>query len=161
VTAQTTREERDRCLAAGFDAVVTKPASQTSLGAAIAEVTGAEPPQTRDASPLDSILEAVGGNVRLLARVRDAFATQTPRLLASLRAAIEAGDGEALYRSAHTLKGAIGNFDVPDAVEAARQLERAGQSSQFGSAAELLPRVEAAVRDLGERIDAALNYETA
>ena len=104
VTAHTTAEDRDRCTAAGFDAVLTKPATQSTLGAIIREVTGTAMPSTIPSGPADAILDAVGGNVRLLARVRDAFAMQTPRLMASLHDAIAARDGEALFHTAHTSK---------------------------------------------------------
>jgi signal transduction histidine kinase/CheY-like chemotaxis protein len=156
VTAHSTREDRDRCLEAGFDAVLTKPATQSSLGAIIREVTGVTTPLPAQSGPADAILDAVGGNVRLLARVRDAFALQTPRLLAALRDAITASDGEALYQTAHTLKGAISNFDVPEAIGATVQLERAGKSGDFARASEVLPELEAAIHDLEEKIEAAL-----
>ena len=156
LTAQTAAEDRDRCLAAGFDAVVTKPASQATLGAIIRDLTGAMRSFDGVPGPVDAILDAVGGNVRLLARVRDAFAMQTPRLLAALREAIDAHDGDALFKTAHTLKGAISNFDVPGAIAATSQIERAGTAGDFTRAAELLPELEAAIRELQERIDATL-----
>jgi CheY-like chemotaxis protein len=156
VTAHTTREDRDRCVAAGFDAVLTKPATQSTLGAIIREVTSTAMPSTISAGPADAILDAVGGNIRLLARVRDAFAMQTPRLLASLHEAIAAQDGEALYQTAHTLKGAISNFDVPHVIEATARLERAGKAADFTTAEELLPELESAIHQLEERIEAAL-----
>ncbi|HEV7425899.1 MAG TPA: ATP-binding protein [Thermoanaerobaculia bacterium] len=156
VTAHTTREDRDRCISAGFDAVLTKPATQSTLGAIIREVTGTASAPTMPAGPADAILDAVGGNVRLLARVRDAFAMQTPRLLSSLHDAIAARDGVALYETAHTLKGAISNFDVPEAIEATSRLERAGKAADFKTAEELLPELESAIHQLEERIEAAL-----
>ena len=156
VTAHSTREDRERCLAAGFDAVLTKPATQATLGAIIRDVTGVMMPLQAPATPADAILDAVGGNVRLLARVRDAFAMQTPRLLAAIREAVASHDGEALYQTAHTLKGAISNFDVPDAITATADLERAGKDSDFDRAAKILPELEAAIRKLEERIETAL-----
>ena len=156
LTAQTAAEDRDRCLAAGFDAVITKPATQATLGAVIREMTGAMRSSDGVPGPVDGILDAVGGNVRLLARVRDAFAMQTPRLMAELHEAIAARDGEALFKTAHTLKGAISNFDVPSAIATTSQIERAGTTGDFARASELLPELEAAIRELQERIDAAL-----
>jgi len=156
VTAHTTREDRDRCIEAGFDEVLTKPATQSSLSAIIREVTGVMQPPSSSPSPADAILDAVGGNVRLLARVRDAFVTQTPRLLAALREAVASQDAEALFQSAHTLKGAISNFDVPLAIAAAAELERAGKASDFAHASELLPELETAIHELEEKIEAAL-----
>ncbi len=157
VTAHTAREDRERCEAAGFDAVLTKPATQAALGATIRDVTaGMLSSQPPPPVPADAILDAVGGNVRLLARVRDAFAMQTPRLLAALRDSVAARDGEALYQNAHTLKGAISNFDVPNAVAAAIEVEHAANAKDFERASQLLPDLETAIRELEERIEAAL-----
>ncbi|HSY51631.1 MAG TPA: ATP-binding protein [Thermoanaerobaculia bacterium] len=157
VTAHSTREDRERCTAAGFDAVLTKPATQSTLGAIIRDVTGVmTPPHAVTTTPADAILDAVGGNVRLLARVRDAFALQTPRLLAALRHAVASRDGEALYQTAHTLKGAISNFDVPDVITVTAELERAGKDADFERAGEILPELEAAIQKLEVRIEAAL-----
>jgi two-component system sensor histidine kinase/response regulator len=155
VTAHTTREDRDRCLAGGFDAVLTKPATQSTLGAIIREVTGLVT-SAPASHPAHGILDAVGGNVRLLARVRDAFAVQTPRLMAALRDAIAGHDADALYQTAHTLKGAISNFDVPAAIAATVEIERAGKAADFDRAAELLPELEVAIRELEEKIEPAL-----
>jgi CheY-like chemotaxis protein len=152
LTAHSEKGDRDRCLAAGFDAVLTKPATQAMLSLVIRDVT-----QAGSASgPVHAILDAVGGNVRLLARVRDAFALQTPRLLAAVRDAIAGRDAEGLFQSAHTLKGAISNFDVPQAIAATTQLEAAGKAADFDRATELLPEFEAAIHDLEQRIAAAL-----
>jgi CheY-like chemotaxis protein len=157
VTAQASTEDRERCIAAGFDGVLTKPATQATLSTIIREMTGVLlPPATARSGPADVILDAVGGNVALLARVRDAFATQTPRLLAALREAVAACDGEAIFQTAHTLKGSISNFDVPEAIAATAELERAGKAADFARAAELLPAVETAIHDLEEKIEAAL-----
>ncbi|MEO6260656.1 MAG: ATP-binding protein [Thermoanaerobaculia bacterium] len=150
LTAHTTREIRDACLEAGCDAVLAKPLSRSAL----AEVLrgSAEPPPQR----YDSILESVHGNLQLLARVRAAFAVQTPRLLQAMREAVDRQDGVALYQSAHTLKGSISNFPVPDAVHAAGEVELAGKSASFERASELIPLLEARLRDLERQIDAAL-----
>jgi HPt (histidine-containing phosphotransfer) domain-containing protein len=73
-----------------------------------------------------------------------------------MRDSIEQRDADALYRSAHTLKGAISNFGFGDALDAAAQLERAGKDGDFDSASHLLPRLEDAVRDLEQRMAIAL-----
>ena len=152
LTAHTTPETRERCIEAGFDGVLTKPVSQTAL----AEVLrgSPQPPPLEWAG--DEIMTAVGGNMTLLARVRDAFAEQTPRLLDGIRAAIARRDAAGIYQNAHTLKGAVSNFAVADAVSTALEVERAGTEAAFDRAAELLPLLEAKLRDLEERIDAAL-----
>jgi two-component system, sensor histidine kinase and response regulator len=151
LTAHTTPEMRERCLAAGFDSVLPKPVSQPALAAIL---RGAEPPP-----PEDDFVAAVGGNMKLLARVREAFVEQTPRLLQGIREAIGVRDGKSIYEKAHTLKGAVSNFDVPDAVQAAGEIERAGKEGAIDRAAELLPLLEAKLRDLEERLELILSRE--
>lgn len=146
LTAYTSHEDRERCLAAGFHDVLTKPVTQSRLAALLSGRTIAG----------DAIIDAVGGNMKLLARVRDAFAAQSPRLIAAMRDAIAGGDADTLFRSAHTLKGAISNFGDGDALSAVIDLERAGKTADFQRAETLLPRLEVAVRDLEEKMSAAL-----
>jgi CheY-like chemotaxis protein/HPt (histidine-containing phosphotransfer) domain-containing protein len=148
LTAYTSPEDRERCLAAGMDGVLTKPLTQNRL-AAILRGHSPEPEG-------DTILEAVGGNLKLLARVRDAFSSQSPRLLDAMRDAIAQRNADLLFRSAHTLRGAIANFGIGEALDAATELEHAGKEADFSRAGTLLPRVESIVRDLEERMSATL-----
>jgi two-component system, sensor histidine kinase and response regulator len=148
LTAYTAPEDRDKCIAAGMDGVLTKPLTQNRLAA----VLRGQSPEADG----DTILEAVGGNVKLLARVRDAFTSQSPRLMDSMREAIAQRNHDELYRSAHTLKGAISNFGMGEALDAAIQIERAGREADFSRAAALLPSLEVAVHELEDRMSAAL-----
>jgi signal transduction histidine kinase/DNA-binding response OmpR family regulator len=150
LTAHTTPVMRERCLAAGFDSVLAKPVSQPALAAIL---RGAEPPPL----PEDDFVTAVGGNMKLLARVRDAFVEQTPRLLQGIRDAIGVRDGKSIYEKAHTLKGAVSNFGVAETVQAAAEIERAGKEEAIERAAELLPLLEAKLRDLEMRLDSILS----
>jgi two-component system sensor histidine kinase/response regulator len=148
LTAYTAPEDRDRCIASGMDGVLTKPLTQNRL-AAVLRGQSPEPDG-------DTILEAVGGNVKLLARVRDAFVSQSPRLIDAMRDAIAQRNADVLYRSAHTLKGAISNFGMGEALDAAIQIERAGRDADFARASTLLPTLEVAVRELEDRMSATL-----
>ncbi|HEX9984783.1 MAG TPA: ATP-binding protein [Thermoanaerobaculia bacterium] len=145
LTANTRREDRDACLEAGMNAVLTKPLDARQLASIIRQVTGVE-----------SIVEAVGGNMSLLAKVSDAFAKQTPPLLATMRQAMTTRDGESLYQSAHKLKGSISNFAEETAAGLAQEMESAARIADFEKAAALMPRLEAAVGDLERRMEAAL-----
>lgn len=152
LTGHTEAEERQRCIEAGMDGVLTKPLTQNRLAA----VLRGQSPEPEG----DTILEAVGGNIKLLARVRDAFLAQSPRLLESMREAIAQRNSDELYRSAHTLKGAISNFGMGEALEAAIRIEHAGRDADFADAQTVLPRLEAAVKELQERMSATLTAAT-
>jgi signal transduction histidine kinase/DNA-binding NarL/FixJ family response regulator len=145
LTAHTGSDDRQRCIAAGMDSVLTKPIDLRQLQAAVKAVTGVDP-----------IVEAVGGNVKLLERISDAFARQTPTLLASMRAAITDRNGDALFRAAHTMKGAVSNFEGDPSFDLAAMVEQAALDSDYDRAALLVTRLEAAVTALERRISAAV-----
>ena len=143
LTAHTRREDRERCLEAGMDAVLTKPIDRTQLAEVIATLTG-----------IDPIMDAVGGNRQLLARVTDAFSKQTPQLIDGIRASIAVHDSASLFRDAHKLKGSVSNF--PGAAnELAAQLEESARLGDFDRANAILPRLDVALRDLERRLQAA------
>ena len=139
MTAYTRREERDRCLAAGMDGVLTKPVDRREMA------------QLVRSTARDPIVSAVGGNMRLLARVSAAFSEQTPPLVASMHQAIANEDAESLFRAAHKLKGSVSNFPT-HAVELARDVEELARAGDIASAAALMERLEEALRELEARL---------
>jgi signal transduction histidine kinase/CheY-like chemotaxis protein len=144
VTAHTRKEDREACLAAGMNAVLTKPIDRRQIQEVLVDVTGA-----------GAIVDAVGGNAGLLARVSDAFARQTPRILESMRDAMRRADAEALYRAAHKLKGSVANFQDDATINVATELEVAAKTRDLDRAAALLPRMVAAIGELERKIVAA------
>ena len=146
LTAHTRREDRDRCIDAGMDAVMTKPIDARQLG----DILRATVPEH------DPIMEAVDGNRRLLARVNEAFARQTPAAIETIRKSIERHDAETLFHAAHKLKGSVSNFPGVPALELAIQRERAARECYFEHAQALAPLLENAMKDLTRRIESAL-----
>ncbi len=136
LTAHSSRQDRDRCLDAGMDEVLVKPVSRGRLADALRE----------------PIMPGVSGV--LLARVRDAFQKQTPKLIASMRIALERGDTDALARGAHTMKGALSNFGPGDALDAARCIEDSALAGDLMHAADNLTILELAVKEVEERLGA-------
>ncbi len=145
LTAHFGREDRERCLEAGMDAVLTKPIDLRQLETVVRSVTGTEP-----------IVQAVGGNMKLLARVSDAFSKQTPTLVADMKHAIEARDADLLSRTAHTMKGAVSNFDGDPSLDLSLMMEAAAREGDFTRAAGLIVRLEGALAALERRISAAM-----
>jgi signal transduction histidine kinase/CheY-like chemotaxis protein len=136
LTAHSSRDDRERCLDAGMDEVVVKPVNRARLAEVLRE----------------PILPGVSG--ALLARVRDAFQKQTPRLLASMREAIANADAAALARDAHTMKGALSNFGPGDALDASRAIEDAARANDLARAGDALSILELAVKEVEERLEA-------
>lgn len=142
MTAFTRKEDRDRCIAAGMDAVLTKPIDIMELSSALRAI---EP---------DTLLDIVDGNVRLLARVSEAFALQTPPLVDAMREAILMRDAQGLFEAAHKLKGSVSHFGTA-ATELAKEIEEAARAGDVATAATLMPRLDEALADLERRLSAA------
>lgn len=145
LTAGIRHDERERCVEAGMDAVLPKPIDIRQLEKTVASLTSGE-----------DVMHAAGGSLRLLARVSDAFARQTPHLIAEMHDAIATADSERLYRAAHTMNGAVSNFESDPAVDLAVMLEQTARDSDFTRARLIVSRLEAAVGALERRIAAAV-----
>jgi CheY-like chemotaxis protein len=142
LTAHSSRQDRDRCLAAGMTSVLTKPVDAAHLAEAI-----------ETAPRRESIAEIVGGNPALLARVRDAFSRQTPELLESIRDSRRRNDGESLARHAHKLKGSLSYFPGT-AASIARDIETAAKAGNLDRVDVLIPELERKVAQLSAELAA-------
>ena len=93
-------------------------------------------------------LERVGGDEELLREIAGLFLEEYPSLLEEIRVAIEKADGDALERSAHSLKGAVANFEADLAFQAASRLETLGRNKNLDRAPSGLAELEAVLRAL-------------
>ncbi len=108
-------------LAAGMDDFVAKPVAPSRLAHALARLT------ERDAAPAE-VPSVLAGLVRDLGAARTAdlahlFLETLTQEMTGLRHSAAEGDAEKLAACAHRLKGAAGNFDLPDLVAALQSVE--------------------------------------
>jgi two-component system, sensor histidine kinase and response regulator len=76
-------------------------------------------------------LEAMDGDPDLLRMVVEAALEECPRQLQALRQAIADGHAPLVRRLAHTLKGSLRMFGLPQVTEHARQLESLGEQGDL------------------------------
>jgi CheY-like chemotaxis protein len=119
MTSGARTEDRDRCLAEGMDAYLSKPIRKDSLLALVTQSAHHESPTSGPAGsvahdPVDCLDLAVFEELRLLDEATDEdflvelveqFVHHTEALLTDLRVAWNAGDSNAVYRIAHSVKG--------------------------------------------------------
>lgn len=100
-------------------------------------------------------LHSVNGNRQLLREIVEAFLDESPRLLATIRGAIEKQDAKTLQRAAHTLKGATRYFGAAHASEMALQLETMGKKGELTHAQNALIDME---REMARLTPVLINY---
>jgi HPt (histidine-containing phosphotransfer) domain-containing protein len=88
------------------------------------------------------LLEMVGGDAEVLREIVGLFLEDVPMRLAALADALQAGDLTATYRAAHTLKGAAGNFGVPDIMQAALAVEQHARGGDLAAARQAAAALE-------------------
>ena len=146
MTAHAMKGDQERFLRAGMDAYISKPVQAQRLLDMVDSLVSPSHEEEKEAedghslSPsldLDAALAQVGGDAQLLQEVGKLFCQDAPLLLEEVRNAIAMADASSLRASAHTLKGAVGNFGAKRAWECALKLElmgRDGETSQAQSA---------------------------
>lgn len=81
--------------------------------------------------------------------MRNAFVTEAPRLLAVVKNALDAADGQAVALAVHSLKGSAAYFGATDLQEQCQQIEQAADSDNLAWIAQRIPALQ-------QQIDATL-----
>jgi signal transduction histidine kinase/CheY-like chemotaxis protein len=139
MTAHAMRGDRERCLHEGMDGYLAKPIDSRELFRVIAQLTPVASGNQGNLPLVFNVEEALaraGGEMDFLLEITAVFLEECPSQLAQIREAIAQDDSEALCRTAHTLKGAVGNFGAPLVYAAAERLEIVGREGKGAEAAE-------------------------
>ncbi len=81
----------------------------------------------------EELLERVDNDMEFLEETIGMFQEDYPALLEEIQTGLATGDSEAVYRAAHTLKGAISNFCAPRAEEAALRVEQSAKDGDLST----------------------------
>jgi CheY-like chemotaxis protein len=160
LTAHAMKGDRERCLAAGMDAYITKPLRAEELFEVIARVVRASfvaaPIQVTESPPIAAASESQGdavfdvaaalarveGDRTLLGELISLFFVQAQKVLPEIRGAVDRGDGRRLERASHKLKGSMGCLGASSAIKAALRLENLGRNGELALAEEACTALE-------------------
>jgi CheY-like chemotaxis protein len=163
-TAYALTGDRERCMAAGMDAYVSKPIRGAALLEMIANVIAANPnaqqaaeptpkgPNSEDAFDLDTALEYVEGEREVLRNMVAIYLKNSPRLQNEIREAIANGDSDALMRAAHRLRGSMSMLAATAACAPAQTLEEMAEKGDLTEAAAVHAVLEREVIRLEEAL---------
>jgi len=154
MTAHAMRGDKERCLENGMDGYISKPINPGALFAEIDRCLGAaegrntmveQSQQSGEQIDRASLLERVEGDQELLTEMIHLFQEDAPTLLHTMHDALERCDMPLLERSAHSLKGAVGNLSAKSTAPAAQKLEKDAKNRDTESARTSLAEVERAL----------------
>ena len=159
MTAHAMKGDKERFLQAGMDAYISKPVQAQRLidviGGLVSPNREEEKGMTDELSSglafdLDAVLAHFGGDAEFLQEVADLFCEEAPVLLEQIRNSIASSDAGSLERSAHALKGAVGNFGVGRAWECALKLEVMGRDGEMSYAQSVFEQLRAEIIGITE-----------
>ncbi len=145
LTANALAGEAERCLAAGMDDFVAKPATLAALGRALANVLGRGEAPAADDDPaaagggefdFAALKQLYGGDSEDLRQVIGLYFENGARLVDEMSAAAASRDAEAGKDAAHALKGASRTIGALGVGEAASALETAFSAGDWMAVSE-------------------------
>ncbi len=179
MTANVMAEDRERCLAAGMDEYLAKPIRIDELRAALrwqdagysptlpgalsaegelllppspAAAALAPKPAPAASTAFDYTAALAQADAMVVRIIGDSFRSNWPDQIRNMRQALAQNDAPLMQRSAHSLRGLLGNFGAEPAEALSRKIEVLGAKGSTAEAAPLLPQLETELKTLDQAL---------
>ena len=158
MTADAYSSTRERALAVGFDALLTKPATVQDVSDTIEQwaiKSSCEPA----VQPTDSLVSveacagAVRGNVEWAKSALKTYGTEIPGHIKALRTALLHEDRLELYEVGHAVKGVSRLFQIHGVADAAQSLERVCNSGEWSDVEDCVRHLESMLSRVAAECD--------
>ncbi|HEY0846383.1 MAG TPA: response regulator [Noviherbaspirillum sp.] len=149
MTANAMPGDREKCLAAGMDAYVSKPVELEDLRAVLMSVVGRsatveveEEAPIIDRRRIDQLIELQDeSNPTLASDIVQLFINDSPRHLQNIADALAAANAEALVSASHRFLSSIENLGAQRMRKHCMELERRGRDAELQGAEQVLDRL--------------------
>ena len=141
MTANAMSEDRQLCLDAGMDEYLSKPLSSEKMRGLLQQITPALQP-AQQSSVFDYVEALNQIEAWVIETIGQAFLDESDVLLNEMRIAIEAQDQVLLVRSAHTLRGLVGNFNAKGVEDLTRKIEKLAEQGAVDDIGQLFARLQ-------------------
>lgn len=173
-TADTSPKARERCLAAGMDAFITKPLQQAKLRSRIEALLSGAPSETgkrpdlevkglptgksnaaaKAPIDLERALHTAMGDTDFLKELLGMFTDATARQLVEIKSSTAVGQTDTAEKYAHKIKGAAANLDIEGIRMTAVDLEGAARQHDVSEIEQQTTALEHQLKALNEFVQA-------
>lgn len=161
MTAHAMQGDKERFLAAGMDAYLSKPIRVDELYNIVNSV--AVGLQKQELSPqfkqinLDEFLSSLGGDRDLLQELSQQFLAFSPKTMDDLAKAVRSLDFPNIELWAHKLKGSLAMLGAQEGLALALELELRGENKATNNLDEILSSLELVYQQIYKEVEASLN----
>jgi len=150
MTALAMNGDKERCIDAGMDGYLSKPIRPQDLDEVLDSYLAVKDelaapadrsPAAKSAVDVAQLLDRIDGDRILLAELVEIIRAECPGTLRAAQEAIHTQDANSLWRTSHTLKGALANLSAIEAAALAGELESIGRSLNLTQAQATLDRL--------------------
>ena len=141
---------RELRLAGGMDGYLSKPIKPPALMQEVERLTPGNQPAMAGLRDMDdaSLLGRFMGDAQLLRGVAELFLVSESGLRSQLATALSRNDGKEISRTAHSLRGSVGNFGAEKAMALAGELVLMGQGNNLSGAGRVFESLVQTLDDL-------------
>lgn len=146
MTADAYQTTRERALSAGFDDILTKPATVQQVSDSIWQWARSDAPSGKllgnTLVSLKDCAEAVRANEEWARGALKTYASEVPGHVTNLHDALKAKDSQAIFEVAHAVKGVSRLFRIHQVANAAEALEQACAGSDWQQISTIVSELE-------------------
>ena len=98
------------------------------------------------------LMQEFAGDEEILRDMTEAFQAELPKMMAGVEEAVREGDAKKLEHAAHSLKGAISNFQTAVLKDASFSLEKMGRAGELAGAKDEFEKLKVLIESFNKEL---------